>query len=243
MGQDFSEIFTSLPPYSVNYFCFMRKLFFCLAVTAIFVAASSIAQAQDDGAKEFAEYSAGVAISPFGPSLNLTYNIDAKNSISVGFGGAPEGDVPDGLLPDFDPLLLSEVSVAGSSSWLGVFWRHRPFANQAIGFNLGMASGQIENNVTADGFHAGETVSFSVNYTENPVMYFGVSYGSKPVKGFQVGLDLGALSTGGAQILYTGEAEELVAHGDDIADQIAEINDKLAWTMLPNLQLSVSYGF
>ena len=221
----------------------MKKLFSILAATAMFVATSSIVQAQDDGAKEFAEYSAGVAISPFGPSLNLTYNIDAKNSISVGFGGSPEGDVPDGLLPNFDPLLLSEVSVAGSSSWLGVFWRHRPFEDQNLGFNLGMASGQIENNVTADGFHEGETVSFSVNYAENPVMYFGVSYGSKPVKGFQVGLDLGVLSTGGAHIQYTGESEELEVHGDDIADQIAEINDKLAWTMLPNLQLSVSYGF
>jgi hypothetical protein len=46
-----------------------------------------------------------------------------------------------------------------------------------------LASGQIENNVTAGGFHEDETVSFSVNYTENQVMYFGVNYGSKPVKG------------------------------------------------------------
>ena len=221
----------------------MKKIFSILAAAAMLVATSSITQAQDDGAKEFAEYSAGVAISPFGPSLNLTYNVDAKNSISVGFGGAPEGDVPSFLLPNFDALILSDASVAGSSSWLGVFWRHRPFENQNVGFNLGLASGQIENNVTAGGFHEDETVSFSVNYTENPVMYFGVNYGSKPVKGLQFGLDLGVLSTGGAHIQYTGEAEELEAHGDDIALQIAEINDKLAWTMLPNVQLSVSYGF
>ena len=207
------------------------------------VATSSITQAQDDGAKEFAEYSAGAAISPFGPSLNLTYNVDAKNSISVGFGRVPEGDVPSFLLPNFDALILSDASVAGSSSWLGVFWRHRPFEDQNVGFNLGLASGQIENNVTAGGFHEDETVSFSVNYTENPVMYFGVNYGSKPFKGLQFGLDLGVLSTGGAHIQYKGEAEELEAHGDDIALQIAEINDKLAWSMLPNVQLSVSYGF
>ena len=117
------------------------------------VATSSITQAQDDWAKEFAEYSAGAAISPFGPSLNLTYNVDAKNSISVGFGGAPEGDVPSFLLPNFDALILSDASVAGSSSWLGVFWRHRPSEDQNVGFNLGLASGQIENNVTAGGFH------------------------------------------------------------------------------------------
>ena len=51
------------------------------------------------------------------------------------------------------------------------------------------------------------------------------------------------LSTGGAVIQYTGEAEELEAHGDDIADQMAEISDKLAWSLLPNIQLGVSYGF
>ena len=192
---------------------------------------------------DFAEYGVGLAFSPFGPSLNLTYNLDTKNSISVGIGGAPEADVPGGLLPNFDPLLLSDVSVAGSSSWLGVFWRHRPFANQNIGFNLGVASGQIENNLTAAGFHADETVSFNVKYSENPVMYLGANFGSKPVKGFQFGLDLGVLSTGGAVIQYTGEAEELEAHGDDIADQMAEISDKLAWSLLPNIQLGVSYGF
>ena len=74
-------------------------------------------------------------------------------------------------------------------------------------------------------------------------MYFGVNFGSKPVKGFQVGFDVGVLSTGGADIQYTGEAEELDAHGDDIANQMAEIKDKMAWSMLPNLQLTVSYGF
>jgi len=219
------------------------KRFTALFSAAILIAACTVATAQETAEKEFASYGAGVAFSFFGPSLNLTYNIDAKNSISIGLGAAPEGDAPDWLLPDFDPLTLSNVAVSGSSSWMGLFWRHRPFENQNIGFNVGMASGQIENNLAADGFHDGESVSFSVNYTENPVMYFGLNYGGKPVKGFQVGFDLGVLSTGGADIQYTGEAEELAAHGDDIAAQMTEIKEKLAWTMLPNMQLSVSYGF
>ena len=175
--------------------------------------------------------------------MNLTYNIDTKNSISVGIGGAPEADVPGALLPDFDAILFKDVSVAGSSSWLGVFWRHRPFANQNIGFNLGVASGQIENNLTARGFHTGETVTFNVKYSENPVMYLGANFGSKPVKGFQFGLDLGVLSTGGAVIQNNYEADEFISHGDAIANQMAEISDKLAWSLLPNIQLGVSYGF
>jgi hypothetical protein len=138
---------------------------------------------------------------------------------------------------------------------MGVFWRHRPFSNQNFGFNIGMASGQIENNLTADApLHGEETyeVSYSVNYTENPVMYFGVNFGSKPLKGFQVGFDLGVLSTGGADILLTGYSwdpeiidfeDELSEHPDMFDRQVREIKDKMAWTMLPNLQLTVSYGF
>ena len=219
------------------------KRFTALFSAAILIAACSVATAQETAEKEFASYGVGVGYSPFGPSLNLTYNFDAKNTISIGIGGAPEANVPGFLLPNFDPLLLDNAAVSGSSSWMGLFWRHRPFENQNIGFNVGLASGQIENNLTADGFHDDETVSFRVNYTENPVMYFGLNFGGKPVKGFQVGFDLGVLSTGGADIQYTGEAEELAAHGDDIADQMTEIKEKMAWTMLPNAQLTVSYGF
>ena len=162
----------------------MKQFFLSIAACA-FAFTSAYAQ---DADSDFADYGIGLAMSPFGPSLNLTYNLDAKNSISVGFGALPEGDVPDGFLPDFDPLLLPNVSVTGSSSWMGLFWRHRPFDNQNLGFNLGLASGQIENNFTADGFHAGETVSYSVNYTENPVVYFGLNYGLKPVKGSSLAL-------------------------------------------------------
>ena len=225
---------------AVSFKLFIMKQSLVLAIALAFASSGALAQ---DATPEFADYSAGLAISPFGPSINLTYNVDTKNSISVGFGALPEGDVPNGFLPDFDPLLLPNVSVTGSSSWMGLFWRHRPFDNQNLGVNVGLASGQIENNFTADGFHPDESVSYSVNYTENPVVYFGLNYGLKPVKGFQFGVDLGVLSTGGADIQYTGEAEELAEHGDDIADAMAEIKDNFAWTMLPNIQVGVAYGF
>ena len=131
---------------------FSMKRFLFVASACLFIATTM--NAQDDNGN-FADYAVGVAVSPFGPSLNLTYNVDTKNSISVGFGALPEGDVPSGFLPDFDPLLLPNVSVTGSSSWMGLFWRHRPFDNQNLGVNVGLASGQIENNFTADGFHVG----------------------------------------------------------------------------------------
>ena len=222
------------------------KRFTALFSAAILIAACTVATAQETAAKEFASYGAGVGISPFGPSLNLNYNFDAKNTISIGFGALPEGNVPEGFLPDLD--VLGPYTATGTSSWLGVFWRHRPFSNQNIGFNIGMASGQIENNLTASiPMHAGEEepeyASYRVTYSENPVMYFGLNYGSKPVKGFQIGFDLGVLSTGGANIEYTGDMEEFDEHPEDRMAEMDEIKTNFAWSMLPNFQLTVSYGF
>tara|TARA_B100001057_G_scaffold385007_1_gene391621 strand:- start:975 stop:1745 length:771 start_codon:yes stop_codon:yes gene_type:complete len=226
------------------YLIIQMKKVITLLSAAFIIAAASVVSAQEASEKEFATYGAGLSISPFGPALNLSYNIDAKNTISVGFGGLPEGDVPEGFLPELD--VLGPYTATGTSSWMGVFWRHRPFEKLPIGFNVGLASGQIENNLTASiPMHAGEDeyASYSVTYTENPVMYFGLNFGSKPVKGFQAGFDLGVLSTGGAVIQYTGDMEEYDEHPDDRAAEMDDIKSNFAWSMLPNIQLSVSYGF
>ena len=217
----------------------IQKLFLFLAVSA-FAVTTTVAQ---DSGDDFAQYGVGLAISPFGPSLNMTYNLDAKNSISAGFGFSPEVDAPEALLPDFDTP--GGFSATGTSSWMGVFWRHRPLENENFGVNLGLAAGQIENTLTAGiPFHEGEDPhTYSVSYTENPVMYFGLGYGLKPVKGLQVGLDIGVLSTGGASIEYTGHAEEMEEHEEEIELEIEDIRDNFAWTMLPNIQIGVSYGF
>ena len=74
-------------------------------------------------------------------------------------------------------------------------------------------------------------------------MYMGLSYGLKPVKGFQVGVDIGMLSTGGASVEYTGHAEEMEEHEEEIEAQMKDISDNFAWTMLPNIQIGVAYGF
>ncbi|OUU19132.1 MAG: hypothetical protein CBC05_00780 [Crocinitomicaceae bacterium TMED45] len=217
------------------------KQFFVLIAACMLAITPSFAQ---DAGDDFADYGVGLAISPFGPSLNLTYNVDAKNSISAGFGFSPEVDAPSALLPEITDL----TSVTGSSSWMGIFWRHRPLENPNFGINLGMAAGQIDQNLFFLPIE-GEPVTFDVNYTENPVMYLGLSYGLKPVKGLQFGVDLGVLSTGGAEITYTGHdhGDEDEEHAEEIEDRLDgyadEIKDKFAWTMLPNIQIGVSYGF
>ena len=73
-------------------------------------------------------------------------------------------------------------------------------------------------------------------------MYMGLSYGLKPVKGFQVGVDIGMLSTGGASVEYTGHAEEMEEHEEEIP-RWKTSEHSTAWTILPNIQIGVAYGF
>jgi hypothetical protein len=43
--------------------------------------------------------------------------------------------------------------------------------------------------------------------------------------------------------MYTGEAEELLEHFEEVEAEIADIQDKFAWSMLPNVQIGIAYGF
>ena len=99
----------------------MKKIYSILAATVLFVATSSTIHAQDEGAKEFAAYSAGLGISPFGPSLNFSHNLSEKTTVNVGIG-AFSGDNP----------VAQEIGGAtfdgtAATNWMGIFLNHRPF--------------------------------------------------------------------------------------------------------------------
>ena len=100
----------------------------------------------------------------------------------------------------------------------------------------GVGFGNIENTITdKDGnvYHA--------HYTENPVGYLGIGFGADTSKGFQWGVDLGWLQTGGPQV-FEGEAAL-----NSTADRGAAVEDiKDSWMFgnaLPNIQVSLGYGF
>lgn len=176
-----------------------------------------------EGTSDFAEYGAGVGVSPFGPSLNLTYNISEKTSLFVGVG-AFSGDNPTS--PEISGVTFDAT---GETNWVGFFLNHRPFEDADwFRVNTGIGIGGIEGTLTdqADASH-----TYNVRYQNNPVGYLGVGFGAKPVKGIQVGFDLGALHTAGPTITGTG-------------DLAAEIGDTFGFgRVLPNIQLGVSYGF
>lgn len=197
----------------------MKHAVLVLAATLV-ACCPSFAQEESS---DFAEYGVGLGISPFGPSLNLTHNLSEKTSLFVGIG-AFSGDNP--VSPEISGVTFDAT---GETNWVGFFINHRPFDDADwFRINTGIGIGGIEGTLTdqADANH-----TYNVRYQNNPVGYLGVGFGAKPVKGIQVGFDIGLLHTGGPNITGTG-------------DLAGDIGDTFGFgRVLPNFQLSVSYGF
>lgn len=186
------------------------------------------ANAQEDGEKETATYGVSVGISPFGPSLGFSHNLSEKTTVQVGVG-AFSGDNPADL-----EIGGHTFSGTGETNWMGIFLNHRPFEDfDWIRFNVGIGIGGIEGTLTDvnDDEH-----TYDIRYGDNPVGYVGIGFGSRPVEGVTVGLDIGGLHTSGAVISSTGTTVNT-----DVLDEIP--NTPGFGRVLPNLQLSVGYGF
>jgi hypothetical protein len=185
-------------------------------------------QAQEDDAKETATYGVSVGISPFGPSLGFSHNLSEKTTVQVSLGGF-SGDNP----VDQE---IGGATFAGTAetNWMGIFLNHRPFEDYDwIRFNVGIGIGGIEGTLT-DVNDANHT--YDVRYGDNPVGYVGIGFGSRPVEGVTVGFDIGGLHTSGAVITSTGSTTN--------ATVMDEIPNTFGYgRVLPNLQLSVGYGF
>lgn len=214
------------------------KQFFLLIAASMLAITSSFAQ---DGEREFADYGIGLGISPFGPAINLTHNFSEQTSVVIGIGGF--GVSGTGFELDFNGR---KYTPEGESSWMGVFVNHRPFADASwFRVNSGIGIGGIQGTLTTVDpvIHGDEYDTYDIRYANNPVGYLGVGLGSKPVKGIQVGFDLGILTTAGPTITRTTDPVEAAAH-PEVADISGDIPNNIFFgRMLPNAQLTVTYGF
>lgn len=206
----------------------MKNLISIFAAVLLFPATTTVVQAQEDAPKEFASYGIGIGISLFGPSYNFIHNLSEKTTINVGIG-AFSGDSP--IAQEIGGVTFDGT---GATNWMGVFLNHRPFADYDwFRFNVGIGIGGIEGTLTAQD---DENHTYSMRYDNNPVGYVGIGFGLRPVKGFTFGFDLGALHTSGSDVTSTGTTVN-----PEVMD---EIPNTLGYgRVLPNLQLSVAYGF
>ena len=215
----------------------MMKQFFSFLAASLLVATSAFAQDS-----EFADYGIGLGISPFGPAVNLTHNLSEQTSVVIGLGGF--GVAGTGADLEFNG---ATYTTEGETSWMGVFVNHRPFADAAwFRVNTGIGIGGIQGTVTSVvAIHEDEFDTYDVRYANNPVGYLGVGFGSKPVKGIQVGFDLGILTTAEPTVTRTTDPEEAAEHPQiaDISGSGDITNNIFFGRMLPNAQFTVTYGF
>ena len=180
--------------------------------------------------KEFANYSVGVSVSPFGGSLGVGYNLSSKTTFQAAIGGF------NGSAPISPKYAGNDFDVESSSSWVGMFINHRPFEDSdwfrlGTGFGVGKIQNELTNsNNASDIYHA--------NYGGNIVAYVGVGVGSRPVKGLQFGFDLGVLSTGGPSVFADRDNS---SPNNTVLNEIED--DSFFGSLLPNAQLNISWGF
>ena len=180
--------------------------------------------------QEIGKYAVSVGISPFGGGINLSHNMNERTSVNIGFGGAPEGDIPDAIKPEIDGFSDNYTHTA-KSAWMGIFVSHQPLDQfNWLRVNAGFAVGSIENTIL-DGNEA-----YYADYNENPVSYFGLNIGKPPYKGLVYGLDIGALFSSGADFSHNvnGDLDKYNALQDGVPGLT---------NVLPNFQLTVGYCF
>ena len=180
--------------------------------------------------QEIGKHSVYLGISPFGGGINIGHNLNEKTSINVGFGGALEGDIPDVIKPEIDGFSDNYTHTA-KSAWMGMFVSHQPLDRfNWFRVNAGFAVGSIENTIKD-----GEELYYA-DYNENPVSYFGLTFGKPPYKGLVYGLDIGALFSSGADFSHN-------ANGDP--DKFNALQDGVPGltNVLPNIQITVGYCF
>jgi hypothetical protein len=110
-----------------------------------------------------------------------------------------------------------------------MFINHRPFADADwIRLGTGIGIGTIKNTLSSE--DSGD--EYQADYEGNIVGYVGVGFGGRPKKGLVFSLDLGLLSTSGANVT-----------GPDASTATAISNDATFGALLPNIQLGIAWGF
>ena len=200
----------------------MKNTIITTFLSFIFIISSSYSQ-------ENGKYAVSVGISPFGGGINLSHNINERTSINIGFGGAPEGEIPDALKPEIDGF-SEDYKHNAKSAWMGIFVSHQPFVQfNWLRVNTGFAVGSIENTIE-DGSEI-----YYADYNENPVSYIGLNIGKPPYKGLIYGLDIGALFSSGADFDHSGGNINKL---NNLKDGVPGLT-----SVLPNFQLNIGYCF
>lgn len=187
--------------------------------------------------REYAKNSFAINTSGPIPGFGFSFNhqLNKQTTISAFYGESEGFEIEQS-----DPVSFGEGNTESSyygnimnnSNWCGLQINYRPFENlEGLRLGFGAGVGKLQGALTD---------SLGGNYrvrASGPFTYMGIGYGLRPVKGLQLGIDIGWLTAPTFEVSTDGshnEADKL-RHGLE-----SDIND---FTFIPNLQLTLGWGF
>ncbi len=225
-----------------RYIANMKRYF----ISAIFLFSFGLAShAQNDFAfwKKDREYAENAfLISTSGPvpgvGLGFSHQLSKKATLTAFYGEASEVKIEAG--DDFevgDDNGNNEVKYTGvfaeNSSWSGVILNYRPFEKaQGVRLQVGAGVGRLGGHLKDPNM-----VKYFVSGS-GTFMYMGAGYGLRPVKGLQLGLDIGWLRAPEFDVKIAGSATPNAETNQ--ANLRRELNN---FTYIPNAQITLAWGF
>ena len=187
--------------------------------------------------REYAKNSFAINTSGPIPGFGFSFNhqLNKQTTISAFYGESEGFEIEQS-----DPVSFGEGNTESSyygtimnnSNWCGLQINYRPFENlEGLRLGFGAGVGKLQGALT-DSLGGKYRVRAS-----GPFTYMVIGYGLRPVKGLQLGIDIGWLTAPTFEVSTDGSHNETgkFRHGLE-----SEIND---FTYIPNLQLTIGWGF
>ena len=203
-----------------------HKLLLTLAITSLSIGLS---------AQEYAKNSFGINTAGPVQSFGLQWNhqFSPSTGLTTFYGAAVEVSYDATEPYTFDGSSQGYTGTGfETSTWTGFLLNHRPLEDFQ-GFRVVGGGGVCRLGGSFTGIDDG--YNYFVN-GHGPFAYMGIGLGSKPVKGFQWGIDIGWLRAPGFDVISDGVDAVAAAHAMELAKQ------NHAAPFFPNAQISVSWG-
>jgi len=170
-----------------------------------------------------------------GGGFSFNHQLNRQTTISAFYGESEGFDIEQS-----DPISFGEGdnetsyygTLANNSSWCGLQLNYRPFEKlEGLRVAFGAGVGKLQGALT-DSLGAEYRIRAS-----GPFTYMGIGYGLRPVKGLQLGIDIGWLTAPTFEVSSDGSHDQTdrFRHGLE--------SDMNEFTLIPNLQLSIGWGF
>ena len=173
---------------------------------------------------------------PPGGGFSFNHHLNRQTTISAFYGESEGVDIDPSDAITFgegDNETFYYGTLANNSNWCGLQLNYRPFEKlEGLRVAFGAGVGKLQGALT-DSLGAEYRISAS-----GPFTYMGIGYGLRPVKGLQLGIDIGWLTAPTFEVSSDGSHNQTDQFRHAIESDMNEF-----FTYIPNLQLTIGWGF